>query len=127
MARENPWRVRRIQAEREKLGIEVSLATVSRYLPRRKPDHDQRQHWMTFLRNHRDIVSAMDFLVVPTVRFTLLYVWFITDHGRREILPVNVTPHPTAAWVIQQPNIENKQANGADLVGPLVRVSASAD
>lgn len=57
---------------------------------------------MTFLRNHRDVISAMDFLVVPTVRFKLLYVWFIIDHRRREILHVNVTPHPTAAWVIQQ-------------------------
>jgi transposase InsO family protein len=102
MASENPWRARRIQAELEKLGIEVSLATVSRYLPTREPDKEQRQRWMTFLRNHRDVVSAMDFLVVPTVCFKLLYVWFIIDHGRREILHVNVTPHPTAAWVIQQ-------------------------
>ena len=24
----------------------------------------------------------MDFFVVPTVRFRLLYVWFAIDHGR---------------------------------------------
>ncbi len=35
----------------------------------------------------------MDFLVVPTIRFT---------HGRREVLHFNVTEHPTAPWVIQQ-------------------------
>jgi hypothetical protein len=29
---------------------------------------------MTFLRNHRDVIAAMDFFVVPTVRFNLLYV-----------------------------------------------------
>jgi len=57
---------------------------------------------MTFLRNRRDVISAMDFLVVPTVRFKLLYVWFVIAHGRREVLHVNVTAHPTAAWVIQQ-------------------------
>ena len=44
----------------------------------------------------------MDFLVVPTVRFKLLYVWFAIDHTRREILHFNVTSHPTSAWVFQQ-------------------------
>jgi transposase InsO family protein len=102
MATENPWRARRIQAELEKLGIQVSLATVSRYLPKRGPDEEQRQRWMTFLRNHRDVISAMDFMVVPTVRFKLLYVWFVIGHGRRRVLHVNATAHPTAAWVIQQ-------------------------
>jgi transposase InsO family protein len=44
----------------------------------------------------------MDFFVVPTVRFQLLYVWFVVDHGRRRILHFNVTTNPTAQWVIQQ-------------------------
>ena len=44
----------------------------------------------------------MDFLVVPTVRFKLLYVWFVIQHGRRRILHVNVTAHPTSSWTIQQ-------------------------
>jgi transposase InsO family protein len=44
----------------------------------------------------------MDFFVVPTVRFQLLYVWFAIDHGRRRILHFNVTQSPTARWVIQQ-------------------------
>ena len=44
----------------------------------------------------------MDFLVVPTVRFRLLYVWFVIDHRRRRILHFNVTEHPTACWVTQQ-------------------------
>ena len=57
---------------------------------------------MTFLRNHRDAITAMDFLVVPTVRFKLLYVWFVIQHGRRTILHVNVTTHPTSSWTIQQ-------------------------
>ncbi len=71
-ANENDWRARKIQAELGKLGITVSLATVSRYLPKRNPDHDQRQRWKTFLRNHKDGIAAMDFIVVPTVRFRLL-------------------------------------------------------
>jgi hypothetical protein len=44
----------------------------------------------------------MDFLVVPTVGFRLLYAWFVIGHGRREILHFGVTDHPTSSWVIQQ-------------------------
>jgi transposase InsO family protein len=102
METQNPWRARRIQAELEKLGIEVSLATQSRYLPKRESDREQRQRWMTFLHNHRAVISAMDLLVVPTIRFSLLFVSFVIGHGRRTVLHVNVTAHPTSAWVIQQ-------------------------
>jgi hypothetical protein len=83
-ANENGWRARKVQAELEKLGISVSLPTVSRYLTKRRPDLNQRQRWMTFLRNHRHGIAAMDFLVVPTVRFQLLYAGFVIGHGRRE-------------------------------------------
>jgi putative transposase len=75
MAKENPWRARKIQAELSKLGIELSLATISRYLPKMNPNPKSQQRWITFLRNHRDVIAAMDFFVVPTVRFQLLYVF----------------------------------------------------
>jgi transposase InsO family protein len=117
MATENQWRARKIQAELMKLGIRVSIATVSRYVPKTDPDPSQQQRWMTFLRgpaklakrlrlrrprNHKDVIAGMDFFVVPTVRFRLLYVWFAIDHGRRRILHFNVTENPTSSWVIQQ-------------------------
>ncbi len=102
LASENGWRARRIHAELAKLCFTVSLATVSRYLPKSGPDPAQHQRWMTFLRNHRDVITAMDFFVVPTLGFRLLYVWFAIGHGRREILHFSVTAHPTAQWVIQQ-------------------------
>ena len=101
-ALENGWGARKVHAELEKLGFTVGLATVSRYLPKKPPSHGQRQRWMTFLRNHQDAITAMDFFVVPTVRFRLLYVWFVIDHGRRRILHFNVTTNPSAQWVIQQ-------------------------
>jgi len=101
-ANENGWRARKVRAELQKLGISVGLATVSRYLPRRGPDRDQRQRWKTFLRNHKDGIAAMDFIVVPTVQFRLLYAWFVIGHGRREILHFGVTAHPTSSWVMQQ-------------------------
>src|SRR5262249_3992932 len=56
----------------------------------------------TFLRNHRDVIAGMDFFVVPTFRFQLLYVWFALDHGRRQVLSFDVTSSPTARWVSQQ-------------------------
>ena len=43
----------------------------------------------------------MDFLVIPTVRFRLLYAWFAIGHGRREIIHFGVTEHPTSSWVVQ--------------------------
>jgi putative transposase len=101
-ANENGWRARKVQAELEKLGFSVSLASVSRYLPKRISDSDQRQRWKTFLRNHKEGIAAMDFIVVPTVRFRLLYVWFVIGHGRREIIHFGVTAHPTSPWVVQQ-------------------------
>ena len=102
MATENGWRARKIQAELSKLGIHLGLTTISRYLPKVDAGADPHQRWMTFLRNHRDVIAGMDFFVVPTVRFTLLYVWFVLDHGRRRVLHFNVTRHPSARWVIQQ-------------------------
>ena len=57
---------------------------------------------MTFLRNHRDVVSAMDFFIVPTIKFQILFVFFVIDHKRRIIRHFNVTNHPSALWVIQQ-------------------------
>ncbi len=101
-ALDNGWGARKIHAELGKLGFTVSLATVSRYMPKHPGDKGRQQRWMTFLRNHRDGIAAMDFFVVPTITFRLLYVWFVIDHERRRIIHVNVTPHPTSRWVVQQ-------------------------
>ena len=102
MARENGGRARRIHAELEKLGFEVSISTVARYLAPTSPRDGERKQWRTFLRKHRDAIAAMDFLAVPSARFKLLYIGFAIDHARREVLHFNVTANPTPAWVIQQ-------------------------
>jgi hypothetical protein len=39
---------------------------------------------------------------VPAVVFQRLYCFFVIEHGRRKILHLNVTRHPTSDWVIQQ-------------------------
>jgi len=103
MAAENPtWRAPRIHAELLKLGFDVAERTISRYLPKRSPNPDKIKQWMAFLRNHRDAIAAMDFFIVPLLTFQVLYVLVIIHHGRRILLHVNVTFHPTAQWVVQQ-------------------------
>jgi transposase InsO family protein len=106
MAEENRWGAPRIHGELWKLGFCVSESTVSRYMPKCKFKGDdlqkRQQNWRTFLHNHRDVITAMDFLVVPTWRFGLLYVLVILDHGRRIVRHFNVTAHPTAEWVKNQ-------------------------
>ena len=101
-ALDNGCGARKVHAELGKLGFTVSLATVSRYMPKHPCDKEKQQRWTTFLRNHRDGIAAMDFFVVPTITFRLLYVWFVIDHERRRIIHVNVTSHPTSSWVVQQ-------------------------
>ena len=60
------------------------------------------QTWKTFLRNHTAGIGAMDFLVVPTIGFRLLFVLVILRLERRRLLSVGVTNHPTAEWIAQQ-------------------------
>ena len=102
MVRENDWGAPRIHAELIKLGYDVSQRTVSRYMPKKPAEPDAIERWKAFLRNHRDVIGAMDFLTVPTATFRVLYVFFVMGHERRKILHVNVTAHPHAEWVIQQ-------------------------
>ena len=102
MADENHWGAPRIHGELLKLGHKIGQAAVSRLMPRKPRDPEKGQRWKTFLNNHSDVLAAMDFFVVPTATFGLLYGFFIIKHGRRKILHFNVTANPTASWVIQQ-------------------------
>jgi putative transposase len=45
---------------------------------------------------------AVDFFVVPTLTFRLLFVFVVLRHDRRELLHLNVTDHATAVWTAQQ-------------------------
>jgi len=101
MSQANPlWGAPRIHGELLKLGIDVSQATVSKYMI--KPEHRPSQSWQTFLTNHaRDMVS-IDFFTVPTATFRVLYVFLVLDNARRKILHFNVTDSPTAKWTGQQ-------------------------
>jgi transposase InsO family protein len=103
MVAENPtWRAPRIHGELQMLGFEVSERTVSRWIRRAPRNPEPARRWLTFLRNHREAIAAMDFFTVPTVTFGVLYCFFIIAHDRRRILHFNVTRNPTSAWVMQQ-------------------------
>jgi transposase InsO family protein len=65
-------------------------------------DPERAKRWLAFLRNHREAIAAMDFFTVPTVRFSVLYCFFVISHDRRQILHFNVTKHPTSLWIVQQ-------------------------
>jgi putative transposase len=67
--------------------------------PQRKPPS---QTWRTFLKNHSDCISAIDFFTAPTATFRILYVFIVLSHDRRQIVHFNVTEHPTAQWTAQQ-------------------------
>jgi putative transposase len=101
MAQANPRRgAPRIHGELLKLGIDVSQASVAKYMGgRRQPPW---QTWRTFLRNHVSQIVAADFFVVPTATCRLLFVLVLLAHDRRRIRHLAVTAHPTAAWTAQQ-------------------------
>jgi transposase InsO family protein len=101
MSRANPlWGAPRIHGELLKLGIDVSEATVSKYMIKRCGPPSQT--WRTFLANHAKDTIALDFFTVPTSTFRILFVLLILSHDRRRILHLNVTEHPSAAWTAQQ-------------------------
>ena len=101
MSRDNPlWGASRIHGELLMLGFEVAQSTVSKYLVRgRRPPS---QSWKTFLSNHADAIAAIDMCVVPTVTFERLFVFLVLGHGRRQLLWLEVTRHPTAEWLARQ-------------------------
>jgi transposase InsO family protein len=101
MNKENPlWGAPRIHGELLKLGIDISQASVAKYM--NKKSNPPSQTWRTFLENHCKQLVSVDFFTVPTITFRILYVFLILAHDRRKVLHFNVTAHPTAEWVCQQ-------------------------
>ena len=103
MVAENPtWGAPRIHGELLMLGFDISERTISRWMKRAPRDPEPAKRWLTLLRNHREAIAAMDFFTVPTLRFSVLYGFFVISHDRRQILHFNVTKQPTSLWIVQQ-------------------------
>jgi len=103
MVAENPrWGAPRVHGELLKLGFDLSERTVSRWMRRAPKTPDAGRRWKTFLSNHREAIAAMDLFTVPTIRFSVLYCFFVIALDRRRILHSNVTKHPDSFWIAQQ-------------------------
>jgi transposase InsO family protein len=101
MSLANPlWGAPRLHGELLKLGIDVGQTSAAKYMVHRRAPPSQG--WKTFVRNHANGIAAMDLFVVPTISFRLLYGLLIMGHGRRQILWLGVTAHPTAEWIANQ-------------------------
>ncbi len=94
------WGASRIHGELLMLGFEVAQSTVSKYMPRgRRPPS---QSWKTFLYNHAHAIAAIDLCIVPTPTFERLFAFLVVGYGRRQLLWIEVTRHPTAEWLARQ-------------------------
>ena len=96
------WGAPRIHGELLMLGFDVSERTISRWMRRASSNPQAAKRWLAFLRNHGEVIAAMDFFTVSTITCGVLYCFLIVDHGRRRIVNFNVTSHRTAGWIIQQ-------------------------
>ena len=52
--------------------------------------------------NHTQDLVSIDFFVVPTATFRILYVSLVLEHERRRVVHFNVTDAPSAQWTGQQ-------------------------
>ncbi len=51
---------------------------------------------------HMRELVAIDFFIVPTATFKVLFVFLVLAHDRRRIIHFNLTEHPTGQWTAQQ-------------------------
>jgi Integrase core domain len=101
ISRANPlWGAPRVHGELFKLGIDVAQSTVAKYMLRtRRPPS---QSWRTFLYNQAEAIASIDLFVVPTITLRMLFGFVVLHHGRRQLVHVGVTAHPTAEWLSHQ-------------------------
>ena len=104
LGRENRrWGCVRIQGELRELRIRVSASSIRR-VPRRhglEPAPRSGPTWKEFLVAQASGISATDFFVVDTIKFTQLYVLFVIELQSRVVHILGVTDHPTGSFVTQ--------------------------
>jgi putative transposase len=103
LARENPlWGAERIRGEMLKQNMRVAKSSVQKYTQDLRRVGPSGQSWGTFLRNHASEIWACDFLQTYDALFRSIFVFGIIELESRRVVHVNVTRHPTDAWVAQQ-------------------------
>src|SRR5271155_1289931 len=98
MVVENPtWGAPRIHGELLMLGFDLCERTISRWMKRAPRDPEPAKRWLTFLRNHREVIAAMDFFTVPTITFGFLYCFFVIGHDLAARARPGATPASDSA------------------------------
>ena len=83
VAENSTWGAPRIHGELLKLGFDVSERSVSRWIRRAPRDPDPMKRWLTFLRNHREAIAAMDFFTVQRLR--LVFCTAFSSSGMTDV------------------------------------------
>ncbi len=104
LSRENPlWSAERIGDTLRLLRCDPPCDdTIRKYMDHPKNQPDKPSNWLPFLGNHLEVSWAMDFFTVVTLNFSFLYVFVVFGHGRRRVIHLATTYHPSMEWVIQQ-------------------------
>jgi hypothetical protein len=88
MVAENPtWGAPRIHGELLMLGFDIAKRTISWWMKRAPRDAEPGKRWLPSF-------------TVPTIRFGVLYGFFVIAHDRRRILHCNVTKHASTMFAI---------------------------
>jgi hypothetical protein len=69
-------------------------------MPRRT--HPASPTWRSFLEMHVADLISIDFFMVATASFRVLYGFVVLAHARRRIVHFNVSAHPMAEWTARQ-------------------------
>ena len=97
----NPlWGAPRIHGELLKIGIDLAQSTVEKYMV--KARRVRSGSWGAFINNHWNGLHAMDFFIVPSATFKIIYGFVLIRLDRRKIVHVNATQYPCKEWVHQQ-------------------------
>jgi putative transposase len=103
MAREDPlWGAERIRGEMLKQNMGVAKSSIQKYTQDLRRVGPSGQSWGTFLRNDASEIWACDFLQTYEALFRSMFVFVIIALDSRRVVHVNLTRHPTDAWVAQQ-------------------------
>jgi putative transposase len=109
MALENPtWGYTRIRGALSNLGHHVGRGTIANILRDNgiepAPERDAHTQWSTFLKAHRECLTATDFMSVEVCTIKGLvthYILFFIDIASRSVHIAGITPHPDNSWIMQ--------------------------
>jgi putative transposase len=109
LARENPsWGYDRIAGAIHNLGHRISDQTIGNILDRNglgpSPERRRNTTWASFIRQHRDVLRASDFLTMEiwTRRgLTTYYVLFFIEVHSRRIVIGGISQNPNERWMTQ--------------------------